>query len=162
MVRMAITALVLLGLLATAALAEPAINVAAVEVFANSQGQPVPIFVTGGDAVTGFNLRAQIGDGTGPGAEPVFQGIGYAGSIWNIGSPGYEAMDGPVAEAPQFAQASVVLMPPTTVPAAGLVATLMIDTRGFYELASFPLALGGTEIGADSAFILSGRRNWRA
>jgi autotransporter-associated beta strand protein len=157
MVRLAITALVLLGLLATAALAEPAINVGAVEVFVNSQWQAVPLFVTGGDAVTGFNLRAQIGDGTGSGAEPIFQGIGYAGSIWNVGSPGYTEMGGPVAEVPQFAQASVALtLPASSVPAAGLVATLMIDTRGFHEAASFSLNLSGTEIGEDSAFILPG------
>ena len=153
----AMLALVLVGLLSPAApAAAPAINVGAVEVFTNSHGQAVPITVTGGNAVTGFNLRAQLGDGLGPGAEPVFQSIDYAGSIWNVSGQGYAEMGGPVAGAPQFAQASVAFVTTFSVPASGLVATLLIDTTGFYGTASFPLKLSGTQIGQNSDFILVG------
>ena len=35
------------------------------------------------DKVTGFNLNAQLGDGSGGNPEPNFQSIEFAGGIWD-------------------------------------------------------------------------------
>ena len=147
--------LVLFLLLAAEATAGPAIDVGTVQVFFNSPAEAVPVNVTGTNLVTGFNLRAQLGDGMGPGAEPVFQSVSYAGSMWDTG-PGYAGMGGPVAGAPQFAQASVAFSTTFNVPASGRVAMLYVNTTGFLGSATFPLMLSGSQIGVDSAFILTG------
>lgn len=118
--------------------------------------QVVPILVArsapGMDPpVTGFNLRAQLGDGSGPLAEPVFQAVRFTGGIWDASAS--STSGGPIAGAEQFAQASVVFnrAGDSTV-AEGLVATLVISTAGVAE-GSYELRLAGSEIGADSHFI---------
>ena len=128
------------------------IHVGGYALLPDTPGQIVRVFVRGGDLVTGFNLRAQIGDGQGPGAEPVFQAIGFGGCIWDAAP--YWTLGGPIAGAPQLAQASV-LFPETgvTVPAEGALVALMIDTTGFTANEMFSLSFAGTEIGADSEFI---------
>jgi len=118
--------------------------------------QEVPILVarTAPDTdppVTGFNLRAQLGDGSGPLAEPVFQAVRFAGGIWDASATSTNG--GPLAGAEQFAQASVVFnRAGDSVVAEGLVATLVISTVGVAE-GSYELRLADSEIGADSNFI---------
>ena len=128
------------------------IHVGGYALLPDTAGQVVRVFVRGGDLVTGFTLCAQIGDGTGPGAEPVFQAIGFGGCLWDA-APTW-TLGGPIAGVPQLAQASV-LFPETgvTVPAEGALVALMIDTTGFTAKEMFPLSFAGTEIGADSDFI---------
>ena len=49
----------------------------------NCAGQEVDVLVSGGDPVTGFNLRAQLGDGAGVQVEPKFQAVDFDGGIWD-------------------------------------------------------------------------------
>ena len=122
----------------------------------NTAHQPVRIMVARTDPaadplVTGFNLRAQLGDGTGPVQEPVFEAVDFTGGMWAA----YPAATtgGPVAGWEQFAQASVVFnRSGDAVPAEGLAVTLVISTAGL-TAGSYPLRLAGTEIGADSDFV---------
>lgn len=110
------------------------------------------------DLVTGFNLRAQIGDGLGDDSEPIFSGIDFlTDTIWS--GRDVTTLGGPVESAPQFAQASVVLnQSGESVAADGVVARLLIDTTGFSE-GTFPLLLEGTQIGQPSVFIGSGGKD---
>jgi hypothetical protein len=107
------------------------------------------------DGVTGFNLRAQIGDGLGDDPEPVFSTIDFGGdTVWS--SQDVSLLGGPVAGAPQFAQASVVLNESgVLVPSEGIIARLHIDTTGILE-GNFALLLEGTQIGLPSVFIRPG------
>src|SRR5712691_5403409 len=49
----------------------------------NTANQVIEIRVTGDSQVTGLNVRAQIGDGTGVMPEPVFNGASFSGGIWD-------------------------------------------------------------------------------
>jgi hypothetical protein len=121
----------------------------------NTAGQQIVLRVSGAEQVTGFNLRAQLGDGLGPLTEPVFQAVSFTGGIWDA----YPTMlvGGPVSGAEQFAQASVLFQETgREVPANGLLITLTINTTGFSGPAAFPLWLSGTQIGANSDFIPHG------
>ncbi len=140
--------------LAAAARAVPTIDVGTRIVMENSTGQTLRLSVSGGDLVTAFNLRAQLGDGLGGGPEPIFQTINFAGGIWDAYPR--SVTGGSVSGAEQFAQASVAFSSSVSVPAAGLLVTFTIDTRGFYDGDSFPLRLKETEIGADSDFVVTG------
>jgi hypothetical protein len=125
---------------------------------ANSAGQEVRILVEGGDLVTGFNLRAQLGDGVGGATEPVFESIVFSGGVWDAFA--FTPASGnapPVDGAEQVAQTSVVFNNSgDQVAASGLIATLVIDTTGFGAGTSFPLMLRNTQIGQDSDFIVTG------
>ena len=140
--------------LAAAAQAVPTIDLGTRIVMENSAGRTLRLSVSGGELVTAFNLRAQLGDGLAGGSEPVFQAVSFAGGIWDAYPK--SVTGGPVNGAEQFAQASIAFGSAVSVPAQGLLATLTIDTRGFYEGSSFPLRLKQTEIGADSDFVLTG------
>jgi hypothetical protein len=121
----------------------------------NTAGQQIVIRVSGGEQVTGFNLRAQLGDGLGPQDEPVFAGVSFAGGIWSAYP--YWVVGGPVEGAEQFAQASVLFTQSgQSVAADGSLVTLSIDTTGFPGHAVFPLRLSATQIGVDSDFIVQG------
>ncbi len=116
--------------------------------------QNIILYVSGVDLVTGFNLRAQIGDGSGPSAEPVFQDINFAGGIWD--SYPYTTLGGPIASAEQYAQASVVFNESgQSVDSNGILVELVIDTTGIYD-GVYNLNLAGTDIGVDSTFIAVG------
>ncbi len=141
------------------ALAGPAgasiiINVGAHNLIQNSPGQVVQIFVTGGDQVTAFNLRAVIGDGMGDSPEPKFQSINFNGGIWDVAEN--TVIGGPIGGFEQDAQAYVAFNTSVSVPANGLLVTLTIDTTGFFSGSSFPLLLKSTEIGSDSDFVVIG------
>ena len=117
----------------------------------NQANQAITLRVSGGDSVTGFNLRAEMGDGLGPLHEPVFQSVSFSGGIWNA----YPTMTsgGVVAGAPEYVQAAVIFSATgQQVSANGLIATLVVDTTGIAG-GSFQLGLVDTDIGADSAFI---------
>jgi len=120
----------------------------------DTANQVISITVAGTTAVTGMNVRAQIGDGTGSQAEPIFTDMDFTGGIWDA-YPN-TVTGGPVENAEQLLQASVVLSNTgDEVAANGVVMKLVVDTTGFTE-GEFDLRLSDTEIGVDSAFILEG------
>ena len=137
---------------ASLAFAAPVIDVGTIILQANKPGQIVPVLVSGGDPVTGFNLRAQIGDGINP--SPIFQSISFAGGIWGVDPTTIGYL---VAGQEQYAQFSVAFDESVTVPANGLLATLTIDTTGITTESVYPLKLSGAQsINQDSDFLLSG------
>jgi hypothetical protein len=148
------TAIVAVFLLAGTASAAPIINVGSHDLQENTPGQVIYLQVTGTEDVTSFNLRAQIGDGTGPNAEPVFETISFGGGMW--GAHANTVTGGPIGSAQQFAQASVAFNTSVDVPASGLLVSLTIDTTGFFDGDSFDLLLKDTQIGADSDFVVIG------
>lgn len=143
-----------IALSGTTALAEPTIDVGTFTLLPNTANQTITVAVTGGDSVTGFNLRAQMGDGSLPGVEPIFQTIDFTtGTLWNghnttvIGGPG------PVVGAPSDAQVSVVLTNiGDSVQAVNGLVNLTISTAGLNS-GSYPLLFTGTQIGLPSDFI---------
>ena len=136
------------------------IDVGSHELFPNRPNQTVMIQAVSTDpqadpAVTGFNLRAQIGDGLESEAEPVFDGTDFSSGIWDAFAttvalntiPGHE----------QFAQSSVIFNSlGDDVLATGTVVTLSIDTTDFSAGNTFDLLLDSPQIGAPSNFILFG------
>jgi hypothetical protein len=137
------------------AIAVPTIDVGTHVLQPGTSGQSFTLQVSGGDMVTGFNLRAQLGDGLGPQAEPVFTGVSFAGTLW--AAYPYWVVGGPIHGADQFAQASVLFSESGQgVTADGLLVTLTIDTTGFTGRVVFPLRLSATDIAVDSDFILQG------
>lgn len=120
----------------------------------NCANQEITIRVRGGADVTGLNVRAQLGDGTGALSEPVFRGADFAGGMWEAFPR--TTLGGPVGSLEQFLQASVVFNETGRgVPAEGVLLTLRVDTTGF-SAGQFDLRLSATEIGADTAFVLAG------
>lgn len=115
-------------------------------VYADSTGQIVKIYATGfvpgtDPQVTGFNLRAQLGDGpVGGFNEPVFQAIDFSGGIWDAGSTTVSGV-GPAPGEEYFAAKSVSFDSDLWVDADGLIATLVIDTTGYDAGTSFDLIL---------------------
>jgi len=138
----------------TVAVGGPIIIVGSHDLLPDTANQVVSIFVTGAASVTGINVRAQIGDGTGPLVEPVFDGIDFTGGIWDAHAS--TTTGGPVNGAEQFVQASEVFNNSgDDVVADGLVMQFLVDTTGISE-GEFELRLEGTQIGANTEFILSG------
>jgi hypothetical protein len=129
----------------------PQITLGTYSLNANQSGQRIPIYVTGLDQVTGFNLDAQI---VGSSA-PKFQSIDFTGGIWDAHPT--TVGGGPVAGSPQYAQASVIFTNSgDQTQANGLLCTLVVDTTGYAAGQSFALKLAGSGIGADSSFVLYG------
>ena len=63
--------LAVISVLSASASAAPIINVGSHDLLENTSGETIQLYVTGTDQVTAFNLKAQIGDGTGkPGVRP--------------------------------------------------------------------------------------------
>ena len=117
----------------------------------NTPDQEITLYVTGDQQVTGFNLRAQIGDGLGGQVEPVFQGISITQSLWSI----YDTViiGGPISAAEQYIQSSVVMTTSEqSVLSNGELLTLLVDTTGIKE-GNFELKLKETDIQVSSSFI---------
>lgn len=150
----AIVSLTMICGLSAVVSAAPIINVGSHDLLENTTGQTIQLYVSGTDQVTAFNLKAQIGDGTGPDAEPVFESIDYSGGMWNTYAN--TVTGGPIGGAEQFAQASVAFNTTVSVPADGLLLTMTIDTTGFFSGESFDLLLKNSQIGADSDFVQIG------
>ena len=149
--RLFILLTVLLGVVAGAS-ASPVINVQTHYLPPETSAQAIAIAVSGADMVTGFNLRAQIGDGMGPGAEPVFDSVDFTGGLWDAYP--HTTIGGVISGHEQYAQASVIFgNAGDAVAASGMVVTLLLDTTGFSE-GSFDLLLSATDIGQDSDFIV--------
>ncbi|MFW6169915.1 MAG: hypothetical protein ACODAD_05440 [Planctomycetota bacterium] len=136
---------------------EAIIDVGSHDLQPNSPGQQVKLSVTGDDQVTGFNLRAQIGDGT-ESTTPVFEGIDFGGGMWDAGDT--TVTGGPVETVEQFAQASVTFNDTMNTTTDELLLTMNIDTTGIFS-GQFDLRLkdlvneNGSPI-PDSEFILTG------
>jgi len=109
---------------------------------------------TGADSVTGLNVRAQIGDGTGATDEPVFSEFNFTGGIWAAFA---NTVTGELAAGfEQFIQVSVVFNTAgQAVVPNGLIVTLVIDTTSISE-GQYDLKFSETEIGADTVFIATG------
>ncbi len=136
------------------ALLAAAITVGSHTLLPNTPNQTINIIATGDSDVTGINVRAQLGDGTGAGAEPVFDAISYDSSIWS--SAATTITGGPIGGVEQFVQSSIVFNASgTSVVSDGQVFQLSIDTTGFTS-GTFDLRLSMTEIGADTAFVIAG------
>jgi len=131
--------------------ASPVISVQTRYLAPQTPAQEIAITVLGVDPVTGFNLRAQIGDGMAPGPEPVFDGLDFTGGLWDA-LPN-TTLGGVIGGHEQYAQASVVFSNAGDVTVAnGVIVTLLVDTTGFSS-GSFDLMLSATDIGQDSDFI---------
>ena len=131
------------------------VNVGSVFLLSDTAGQTVVFRTDGTEQVTGFNLRAQIGDGIGGVEEPVFEAVDWTGGIWDA-HPATTG-GGPVAGAEQFAQAYVVFdQAGEEVAADGVLVALTFDATGFGSGQQFDLRFAGTAIGQDSDFVLSG------
>ena len=115
----------------------------------NAPGQFVDVQVAGSDTVSGIDLFVQVGDG-GPGLAdfglpagqpgPAIRGIDLkSGTIFaGIGDP---QIDLSSPRLPQVSMQSLALIGSTlSVPAAGLLARIEVDTTGFFE-GSWPLIL---------------------
>jgi len=139
---------------ATVSVAAPVMIVGSHDLVEDSTGQTISLYVTGTAQVTGFNLRAQIGDGTGSGDEPVFESVDFSGGMWDAYAN--TVTGGPVGGFEQFAQASVAFNDSVSISASGLLVTFSVDTTGFFDGDSFALKLESTEIGADSDFVAIG------
>ena len=149
--RLFILLTVLPGVAAVAS-ALPVIDVQTHCLAPDTAGQAIAITVRGGDMVRGFRLRAQIGDGLDPGAEPLFEITDFTGGIWDA-HPN-TITGGVIGGFEQVAQAIVTFDDDKdTAPANGVVVTLLLDTTGFSE-GSFDLLLSESGIGEDSNFIV--------
>jgi hypothetical protein len=104
------------------------IDVGSHQLLPNQAGQPIDIFVSGGEQVYGVDLFLQVADGyTGP----VIQNVDIlTGTIFDGNNQG-EIGQGPVT--PQVWVSGTVTspQPPETVAAEGLLAHVLIDTSGF-------------------------------
>jgi hypothetical protein len=123
-----------------------------IEVMARSEpGDPL---------VRGLNLRAQLGDGRGPGDEPVFAGVSYLDTIWS--DYANQVIGGVIEDEPQFLQSTVVMTDqndPSLV-AEGVIARLMVDAReitsGTYEVRLSDTPFPDTDFALVPAEIMTG------
>lgn len=127
--------------------AQPVVELETYFLQPDTAGQTITLHVTGDTAVQGLNFNATIADGGQefPGGSidgPTFQSVDLiAGTIF----AGNNAGQTDNASIPQFISASVTTQSGTVV-SDGLLATLTIDTTGFFS-GSFDLTLsepGGT------------------
>ncbi len=99
------------------------------------------------ELVRGLNLRAQLGDGRGPEAEPVFTGVRYSDTIWTDRETDVidQGENGVVPGEPNFLQSTIYLVSPKEVGlmAKGTIAWVSIDTRGF-DSGSFEVRFADT------------------
>jgi hypothetical protein len=153
---MKIASLAAVAAIVSASIANAAISidVGSHNLFADTPDQKISLFVTGDELVTGFSLRAQIGDGTGPNAEPVFSSVHFTPAIWDAFAN--STIGGPDGGAEQFAEAGVLFdNSGNQVLANGHLLDLTVSTVGITS-GTFDLLLSSTEIGVGSAFILTG------
>ncbi|NBB94989.1 MAG: PEP-CTERM sorting domain-containing protein [Planctomycetes bacterium] len=164
-----IPALLLLMMVASAS-AAPVITLGTYDLLENTAGQTIPVYVSGGDAVAGLNLNVQIADG-GPEAGGSIDGPSVTadlltGTIFGA-QPNFGQSDNlGGADIPQLA-AEGVLLESGTIAADGLLATLSIDTTGFFfsdSVTSWTLNMsstlnGPTDFADTSADITNGTIN---
>lgn len=118
----------------------------------NTPGQKVAINVIGSDQVSGFQLRAQIGDGLGPNPEPVFSApADFTSSILNS-FPAIVLMPNPIGDGTFYQSSISFATKGTFVTADGQLVLLEIDTTGFEEPGIYELKLKDTQIGQDTDF----------
>lgn len=130
------------------------------ELYSNLPNQKIQLFVTGGDAVEGLNFNLQIGDGgpdlggltSGPRitAVDLLTGTIFDGNNTGEQDPG---------SYPQLALRTTTTST-GTVSAQGLLATITIDTTGYF-MGTWPLSLsdtlnGPTDFAGHSAAITNG------
>lgn len=122
----------------------------------DTPGQTITISVTGSVQVDGIDFFLQVADG-GTEAGGLIDGPAitdadiFTGTIFGSNNTG-DAGDGSLA--PQFWQSGTTTIDPTTVTANGLLATVTIDTTGFFAAGvdnPYDLLLSDTIMG-DSAF----------
>lgn len=118
----------------------------------NMPGQIIQIFVTGGDQIQGTNFRAQIG------SDPEFASTPIFFSSPPFGVPGSSTIIGPgtIFQPNNVGMNDVTFYPALfeagtatatgTVSANGLLATLVVDTTGFFS-GTWSLSLGNTLAG---------------
>jgi len=129
------------------------------ELLEDTPHQWIEVLVSGVTTVAGCNLNAQIGDGQTGG--PVITDVDLEGSpahptIFFGNNQGQNPLGG----TPQLAMYSIVT-DSGTVPAAGVLVRLEIDTSGFTGDRTWPLALGATlngptDFAPDPAIITDG------
>jgi VCBS repeat-containing protein len=120
----------------------------------NKPNQQIPLYITGGAPLNGFNLRLQLGDGLAGSPEPIITAIDFSDKIWSAHP--YQLLGGPIAGSQQFVQASIVFDDAEhNVISSGKLVTLTVDTTGFYG-GNFSLRLRNTEIGEDTDMFLVG------
>jgi hypothetical protein len=164
MIRSIVIGLVAMLALATAR-ADAAITMAVGthNLLPNTPNQMITLFAFSDNpsdpAVTGFSLRARIGDGIGGAVEPIFSGapgtqagLDFSGSMWTPYS--FDVIgETPVNGAPQFSQAAAVLSQSgLALPPQGLAARVLVSTVGLNS-GTYELRLGDTEIGLPTEFI---------
>lgn len=170
MTRLGLFALNVSVLLVSMAGAATVVDAGVYQLAANSSTpQALALSAQGDGELTGFNLRAQLGNGVEPGSEPLFSAIDFSGGIWD--QYNYQVGGGPVDPYFQYAQAFVAITDtwdhdsnPATpevaravVPATtSLVATARVTTAGIAE-GVFDLNLSNPGlIGEGSQFIAAG------
>lgn len=152
MLRMMIFTGCLLWLAAGVATAQPVVHgensssvIGTYQLWPDTSDQAIKIFVSGGQSVQGLNLNLQVADG-GPEAGgsidgPTIQSVDiFTGTIFDANNTGLGSGNGVLA--PQVAFYSTTTQS-GTVSAEGLLATVWIDTTGFFD-GSFDLVLSDT------------------
>lgn len=115
------------ALASSSAWATPMVNVGTIVLAANKAGQAIEITVTGGDAVQGMELYAQIGNAT---SGPVVQSCDIlTGTIF---AGNNEGLFGGSYVMPRRLYQGVVTAG-GDVPASGRIATLTVDTTGMFN-----------------------------
>lgn len=144
---------------AAASAATPSIDAGTHDLLAETAGQQVQLFVTGGDAVEGVNLYIQVGDGTaGPRITSVDLLTGTLfGAEANLGEIDLGSLNDR-----QIGVGTLLIT--GSIPADGLLATLTLDTTGVaantsWDLLLDPVALGTTDFGFVSANLTNGSLN---
>ncbi len=145
--------LLALGWVTVPVTAGTAIDAERHDLWADTPGQTIDLFVSGDAQVTGFNLRARIGDAEDERLQPVFTAVDFDGGIWDAHA--WTIMGGSLVT-DQWAQVSMAFDASVTVPAAGHLARLTVDTTGIATGNSFALRLAGTGIGADTDLVTIG------
>ncbi|MCA9186473.1 MAG: hypothetical protein KDA99_12665, partial [Planctomycetales bacterium] len=103
--RLAIAASTLL-LLTSVVQAAPEIVIGVHDLLPDTANQIVTLnLITADQPVRGMNVRAELGDGLGPGIEPIFSGATYTSTVWDAFPT--TTLGGPVEGAEQFLQSSV-------------------------------------------------------
>ena len=117
----------------------------------DSSGQTIPIYISGGDLITGVNLNIQIEDGfpdvptsslDGPNIEAVDLVGDISATIFTGNNTGQQDPGGGL----QLAFRSLTTPFGSTAAGDGLLATVTLDTTGLYE-GTFLLSLGATVVG---------------
>jgi hypothetical protein len=144
------------GLCAGQSRAAVNVNVGNHNLTGGSTNQVVIVQVSGGDPINGFNLRAQIGDGSGAGVEPKFADVQFTpGTIWD-GKNATVIGGGPEVGFESLAAKSIVLNTSGDSvnagnPGAQNLLRLVIDTTGFSS-GTYALKLSNTDYGVNSSY----------